>query len=76
MKITYDKEADVLYIRFTESRVFESEEKQPNVVFDYDKEDNVVGIEITYFLERNKKDVFPALKDMEMVFWGQLQAVS
>jgi len=72
MKISYDREADVLYIRLTDNLVFESEEKQPNVVFDYDENNNIVGIEFTYFLERNKKDVFPAFKEMEQTVWEQL----
>jgi len=72
MKISYDREADVLYIRLTDNLVFESEEKQPNVVFDYDENNNIVGIEFTYFLERYKKDVFPAFKEMEQTVWEQL----
>jgi len=72
MKITYDRVADVLYIRLTDNRVFESEEKQPNIVFDYDENNNIVGIEFTYFLERYKKDVFPAFKEMEQTVWEQL----
>jgi len=72
MKISYDREADVLYIRFTDSHVFESEEKQSGVVFDYDENNNIVGIEFTYFLEHHKKDVFPAFKEMEQTVWEQL----
>jgi len=72
MKISYDREADVLYIRLTDNLVFESEEKHPNVVFDYDENNNIAGIEFTYFLERYKKDVFPAFKEMEQTVWEQL----
>ncbi len=75
MKISYDKEADVLYIEFSENEVFESEEKERNVVFEYDKDDNLVGIEIAYFIKKHNKDFFPVLQDMETAVWSQLQAV-
>jgi len=73
MKISYDREADVLYIRLTDNHVFESEEKQPNVVFDYDENNEIVGIEFTYFLERYKKDVFRLLKKWNKQCGNNLQ---
>lgn len=75
MKITYDKEADVLYIEFSDSKVFESEEKERNVVFEYDKNNNLVGIEIAYFIKKHSKDFFPVIQDMETAVWKQLQTV-
>ncbi len=71
MKITYDKEADVLYIRFTNNRVIDSEEKNRNEVFDYDTNNNLVGIEIAYFLETHKKDFFPVFKQIEESVWAE-----
>jgi uncharacterized protein YuzE len=76
MKITYDKEADVLYIEFSDSKVVESEEKERNVVFEYDDKENLVGIEIAYFIKKYKKDFIPVLQDMETAVWEQLQAVA
>lgn len=46
MKIHYDPAADALYLRLDESRIVESEEVRPGVVLDYDKDDQVVGIEM------------------------------
>mgnify|MGYP001598577667 CR=1 FL=1 len=46
MKIHYDPKADALYLRLDESRIVESEEVRPGVVLDYDKDDQVVGIEM------------------------------
>ena len=76
MKISYDNEADVLYIEFSKNKVFESEEKEQNVVFEYDKDNNLVGIEIAYFIKKHKSDFFPVLKDMEMEVWKQMQPVA
>jgi len=69
MKITYDKEADVLYIKFSDNKIVDSEEKERNVVFDYDNEDNIVGIEILYFVKKYKKEVFPVFKEIEKIVW-------
>ena len=78
MKITYDKEVDVLYIKIKEVDIAESEETDKNVIIDYDKDGGIVGIEILYFVKNNKKDFFPVFKEVEKVVWGQqnnLQAV-
>ena len=46
MKVTYDPEVDVVRILFNSSPIEESDETKPGVVLDYDKEGNVVGMEI------------------------------
>ncbi|MCX6844925.1 MAG: DUF2283 domain-containing protein [candidate division WOR-3 bacterium] len=46
MRITYDQEVDVLSIVFSGAKIQESDEDKPGVVLDYDKDGNVVGIEI------------------------------
>ncbi|HAO19584.1 MAG: hypothetical protein BWK80_02530 [Desulfobacteraceae bacterium IS3] len=45
MKIRVDKENDALYFRLDESRIAESEEIMPGVIFDFDDKGRVVGIE-------------------------------
>jgi uncharacterized protein YuzE len=52
MKIKYDKELDVIYIRLQEKPVAESEEKKPGIILDYDHDGNIVGIEM---LDASKK---------------------
>ena len=42
MNIQYDKEADALYIKFSENNIVESEEKENNIVLDYDSEKNIL----------------------------------
>lgn len=46
MKIKYDPRVDVLSISLSDGLVEESDESRPGVVLDYDKDGNVVGIEI------------------------------
>jgi uncharacterized protein YuzE len=46
MKVTYDPEVDVLRIIFSNALIDESDEDKPGVIIDYDKDGNVVGLEI------------------------------
>jgi len=51
-KIMYRPEDNAAYIRLSEAKVLESEEVAPDVVFDYDAEGHIVGIEL---LDANAK---------------------
>ncbi|NWF54881.1 MAG: DUF2283 domain-containing protein [Syntrophaceae bacterium] len=46
MKILYDPEVDVLRIVFSNAPVEESDEDKPGVILDYDKDGNIVGLEV------------------------------
>ena len=46
MKVTYDPEVDVLRILFSNSPIEESDGDKPGVIIDYDKDGNLVGMEI------------------------------
>ena len=46
MKITYDAEVDVLRLLFRDAPVAESDEDKPGVIVDYDRDGNIVGMEI------------------------------
>jgi len=46
MRLKIDKENDALYLRLDETAIVESEEVQPGVILDFDKNGRVVGIEI------------------------------
>jgi uncharacterized protein YuzE len=46
MKVTYDPEVDVLRILFRDAPIEESDEDKPGVILDYDREGNVVGLEV------------------------------
>lgn len=46
MKLKMNKETDALYFRLEDSSITESEEVQPGIILDYNKNGKVVGIEI------------------------------
>jgi len=46
MKVTYDPEVDVLRIVFSQGCIEESDEDKPGVILDYDKDGNVVALEV------------------------------
>jgi len=45
-RLVYRPEDNAAYIRLSEAEVLESEEVAPQVVFDYDAEGHIVGIEL------------------------------
>jgi uncharacterized protein YuzE len=52
VKVTYDPEVDVLRILLSNAAVEESDEAKPGLILDYDKDGNIVGLEI---LEASKR---------------------
>jgi uncharacterized protein YuzE len=56
LKVTYDPEVDVLRILLSDAAIEESDEDKPGVILDYDKDGNVVGLEI---LEASKRMANP-----------------
>ena len=46
MKVCYDQEVDVLRILFSQAVIEESDEDKPGVILDYDKDGNIVGLEV------------------------------
>ncbi len=56
MKLEYDSSVDAAYVKLSDSEVNESEEVRPGVVFDYDAQDRVIGIEILH-VRKNRPDI-------------------
>jgi uncharacterized protein YuzE len=48
MKMKYYKDTDSLYIDLSEKASVESLEVTPGIVIDFDKDDNIVGIDIDH----------------------------
>ena len=46
MKVTYDPEVDVLQIVLSNVPIVASDENKPGVIIDYDKDGNLIGLEI------------------------------
>jgi len=57
MNIKYDKAADAIYLKLSDAEVAESDEEKPGIILDYDKEGNIVGIEL---LDASHKTQNPA----------------
>jgi uncharacterized protein YuzE len=52
MRLRVDEEADALHLQLVDVPVEESEEVAPGVIVDYDKSNQVVGIEVLYLSKR------------------------
>ena len=52
MRFHYSKKSDAFYIRFDEHPYKESDEVEEGIIFDYDKQGKLIGIEI---LDASKK---------------------
>ena len=63
MKVKYDKDTDTLRITFTESAIEESDEEKPGIILDYDKDGNIVGVEI---LSASKKMKDPSKIEIDI----------
>jgi len=46
MRMTWDKEADALYIRLDDAKIVESEEVSDGIVLDFDASGRAVGLEM------------------------------
>ena len=46
MKIKYDRQTDIIYIRFSDAKIIESDENKSGIIFDYDIIGNIVSIEV------------------------------
>ena len=55
MNIKFDKDMDIVYLRFSDADIVESDEEKPGIIIDYDKNGNVVGIELLEASEKMSK---------------------
>ena len=59
MKIDYDKEGDVLYVKFNDKKVYKTKEIGEDFIVDVDKNGAVVGVEILdYSTQKPKQRAF------------------
>ncbi len=63
MKLKYDREVDILYIKLNDAPIQESDEDHPGVVLDYDAEGQIVGIEI---MNASKRAIQPTEVELEI----------
>jgi len=60
MKTAYDPTVDALYVSLSDRPTVESEEVSPGVVFDYDADNRIVGIELLNAKTRLAADALTA----------------
>lgn len=64
MKITFDKEADAMYIYLKKKKVFKTKEITDDTIVDLDKNGNVIGIEL---LCASKRIPIEKLSDVKII---------
>ena len=52
MKITYDADADAMYIYIVDRDVFKTKKINDNTLVDLDEEGNIIGMEVLFVKER------------------------
>jgi len=63
IKVKYDKEVDMLFIRLTENPIKESDEEKPGIILNYSADGSIVSIEI---LDVSKKMPYPYKVEYEV----------
>ena len=61
MKIVYDKETDAIYVRFSDDKIIESEEKEPGMIIDYNDKNEIVAVEILDVKNNSAEIEIPAV---------------
>lgn len=56
MKVTYDPQADAMYVKFTKEKFSKNRQIDENTILDLDKNGNVIGIEILFVSKHMPKD--------------------
>ena len=59
MKIKYDKQSDSIYFIVSDNKPYESEEIEKDIVIDFDKDNNIVAIEVLNFNKNHKNFQLP-----------------
>lgn len=62
MKVKYDKETDILYIRLSDIAIDESDEDKDGIILDYSIDGQLVGIEV---LNASKTTIEPSKVEYE-----------
>jgi uncharacterized protein YuzE len=63
MKVKYNKETDILYIKLSDESIEESDQDRKGIILDYSKSGNLVGIEI---LNASKSSLNPSKVEYEV----------
>jgi uncharacterized protein YuzE len=53
MNFSFDKIANALYIRISSEKVLNSDEIAEGIIIDYGKNENILGVEVLNFTDKN-----------------------
>ena len=67
MEFSFDKIANALYLRFSNEEIQESDEIAKGIIVDYGKNEQLVGVEILNFTNRNLNLNDLVQKDVEEI---------
>ncbi|HLC56381.1 MAG TPA: DUF2283 domain-containing protein [Candidatus Nanoarchaeia archaeon] len=62
MEITYDKDADAIYIEFSNAEFSKNKKIDEQTIIDIDKNDQIIGIEILDVSKRIPKNFLQSVK--------------
>ncbi len=66
MRINYDKQADAMYIRFSEAKYYQSDEVKEGIILDFDKSGKIIGMEVLDVSDRLPQESMSSIHfDME-----------
>ncbi len=68
MKITFDKEADALYIEFSSGEFDSNKKIDDDTIIDLDKKGNILGIELLNVSKRINKDFLSNISVRNITF--------
>jgi len=67
MKITYDKEADAIYIEFSSEEFASNKKIDNNTIIDLDKNGKIIGIELLNVSKRIPKEALSEINFKNLV---------
>ena len=67
MEFSFDKVANALYLRFSNEEIQDSDEIAKGIIVDYGKSEQIVGVEILNFTDRNLNLNDLVQKDVEEI---------
>mgnify|MGYP001570619359 CR=1 FL=1 len=59
MKVTYDPDADAMFIKLTDEKFSETKIIDDNTILNLDKNGNVIGVELLFVSKHLPKTFFP-----------------
>jgi len=71
MKVKYDQDADAVYFYLLDTEIVDSEEIYPGIVYDFDKNDQVVGVEVLAVKHRSYSEFLDLISSEESLLSSQ-----